>query len=119
MQKFIDGVRIFELKRNLALMDAQEKYVEEPPTVGALIFTVQQYLCMRGSARTDHFLTAQQPPAPPQNQSNQVQQPVAHPLVPNAQQVPPQPLDHRHQPQRACFNCGDPYHFVIRYPLKD
>ena len=69
-------------------MDAQEKYVEEPPTVEALTFTVQQYLCMRGSARTDHFLTAQQPPAPPQNQSNQVQQPVAPPLVPNAQQVP-------------------------------
>ena len=33
MQKFIDGVRSFELKRNLALMFAQEK-----------------------SARTDHYL---------------------------------------------------------------
>ena len=51
MQKFIEGVRNFELKRNLALMYAQEQYVEAPPTVEALRFTVQQYLRMRGSNR--------------------------------------------------------------------
>ena len=44
MQNFIEGVRNFELKRNLALMYAQEQYVEAPPTVEALRFTVQQYL---------------------------------------------------------------------------
>ena len=33
MQRFIEGVRSFELKRNLALMYAQEQYVHTPPTV--------------------------------------------------------------------------------------
>ena len=33
MQRFIEGVRNFELKRNLALMYAPEQYVEAPPTV--------------------------------------------------------------------------------------
>ena len=42
LQKFIDGVRNFEMKRIFALMYAQEKYIEEPPTVEALRFTVQQ-----------------------------------------------------------------------------
>ena len=49
MQKFTDGVRNFELKRKLALMYAQEKFVEKPPTVEALRFAVQQNLRMRGS----------------------------------------------------------------------
>ena len=31
MQRFIEGVRSFELKRNLALMYAQEQYVDTPP----------------------------------------------------------------------------------------
>ena len=44
MQRFIEGVRSFELKRNLALMYAQEQYVHTPPTVEALRFTVQKYL---------------------------------------------------------------------------
>ena len=30
MQRFIEGVRNLELKRHLALMDAQEQYVEAP-----------------------------------------------------------------------------------------
>ena len=119
MQPFIDGVRNFELKRNIALMYAQEKYAEEPHTVEALRITMQQHLRMRGSARTDHFLPALQPPAPLQNQPNQVQQPIAPPPVPKAQQVPPRPVTYRQQHQRACFNCGDPSHFVIDCPLKD
>ena len=49
-QRFIEGVRNFELKRNLALMYAPEQYVEAPPTVEALRFTVQQYLRMRGAS---------------------------------------------------------------------
>ena len=65
IQKFIDGVRNFELKRDIALMFGQEKYVEEPPTVEALRFTVPQYLRMRGSARSDHYQAALQQPAPP------------------------------------------------------
>ena len=32
-QKFIEGVRSYESKRNLALMYAQEQYVDTPPTV--------------------------------------------------------------------------------------
>ena len=62
MQRFIEGVRNFELKRNLALMYTPEQYVE------ALRFTVQQYLRMRGSSRPDNYQMAppqqQQPPQP-------------------------------------------------------
>ena len=54
MQKFIEGVRNFELKRNLALLYAQEQYVEAPPTAKALQFTVQQYLRMRGATRSEN-----------------------------------------------------------------
>ena len=120
MQRFIEGVRSFDLKRNLALMYAQEQYVDTPPTVEALRFTVQQYLRMRGSARSENY------PAPQQqqqqspvlaNQQNQVQAPA--PQAPIAQQLPQQPAAFRQQPQRTCFNCGDPSHFVADCPLKD
>ena len=73
---------------------------------------------MRGSARTDHHQVAPQQQGPPQNQLNQIQQPSASAPVPNAQQVPLQPLAYRQQPTRACFNCGDPSHFVVDCPLK-
>ena len=52
MQRFIEGGRNFELKRNLALMYAPEQYVETPPTVEALHFNVQQNFRMRGSSWT-------------------------------------------------------------------
>ena len=115
MQRFIGGVRNFELKRNLALMYAPEQYVETPPTVEALRFTVQKYLRMRGSSRPDNHQMAppqQQQPAQPNLQ------PKLPPAIPSpaqhAQQPPPQqPAPYRQQPQRACFNCGDPSHFVI------
>ena len=55
MRRFIEGVRNFELKRNLALMYAPEQYVETPPTLEALHFTVQQYLRMRGSSLPDNY----------------------------------------------------------------
>ena len=71
MRRFKEGVRNFELsknKRNLALMYAPEQYVEAPPTVKALRFTVQQYLRMRGSSRPDNYQMAppkqQQAPKP-------------------------------------------------------
>ena len=41
MQKFVEGVRNNELKRTLAPMFAQEKYVEAPPAAEALRFRVQ------------------------------------------------------------------------------
>ena len=121
MQKFIEGVRSFELKRNLALMYAQEQYVDTPPTVEALRFTVQQYLRMRGAARSESYPTPQQhqqqfPPAAA-NQQNQPQAPAPQP--PNAQQPQQPSAPFRQQPQRACFNCGDPSHFVADCPLKD
>ena len=118
MQKFIEGVRSYALKRNLALMYAQEQYVDTPPTVEALRFTVQQYLRMRGSTRSENYPAPQQqqPPvaANPQNQA-QAQAPQA----PNAQQLPQQPPAFRQQPQRTCFNCGDPSHFAADCPLRD
>ena len=120
MQRFIEGVRNFELKRNLALMYALEQYVEAPPTVEALRFTVQQYLRMRGSSRPDNYQMNQ----PQQQQLPQPhQQPKLPPAIPppvqQAQQPPlQQPAPYRQQPQRACFNCGDPSHYVIDCPLK-
>ena len=105
MQRFIEGVRSFELKRNLALLYAQEQYVDTPPTVEALRFTVQQYLCMRGSARLENYPAPQQQQQPPvaANQQNQMQAPA--PQAPAAQHVPQQPAAFRQQPQRTCFNC--------------
>ena len=129
MQRFIEGVRNFELKRNLALMYAPEQYVETPPTVEALRFTVQQYLRMRGSTRSDNY-----PMMPPPQQQANIQHPNQSPVAPAPaqkmqQQQPPQPAayqqqpmppaSYRQQPQRACFNCGDPSHFVVDCPLKD
>ena len=129
MQRFIEGVRNFELKRNLALMYAPEQYVEAPPTVEALRFTIQQYLRMRGSARSDNY-----PMIPPPQQQANLPQPNQSPAAPlpaqkMQQQQPPQPAAYqqqpappaayRQQPQRACFNCGDLSHFVVDCPLKD
>ena len=115
MQRFVEGVRSFELKRNLALMYAQEQYVDTPPTVEALRFTVQQYLHMRGSIRSENYPAPQQKPLLA-SQQNPI--PAAAPQVPNVQ-PPPQPVAVRQQPPRACFNCGDPSHFVADCPLKD
>ena len=120
MQRFIEGVRNFELKRNLALMYAQEQYVDTPPTVEALRFTVQQYLHMRGPIRSENY------PAPQQQQQPLLarqQNPIlaAAPQAPNWQ-LPPQPVAVRQQPpkpSRACVNCGDPSHFVADCTLKD
>ena len=121
MQRFIEGVRYFELKRNLALMYAPEQYVEAPPTVEALHFTVQQYLRMRGSSRPDNYQMGppqqQQPPQP--NQQPKLSPTIPPPAQP-AQPPPHQPpAPYRQQPQRACFNSGDPSHFVIDCPLRD
>ena len=110
MQRLIEGVRSFELKRNLALMYAQEQYVDTPPTVEALRFTVQQYLRMCGSARPETFpapLQQQLQQSASANQQNLIQVPAAQ-APSNAQQIPQQPAAFRQQPQRTCFNCGDP-----------
>ena len=103
MQRFIEGVRSFELKRNLALMYAREQYVDTPPTVEALRFTVQQYLHMRGPIRSENYPATQQQPLPA-SQENLI--PAAAPQAPNVQ-LPPQPVAVRQQPPRACFSCGD------------
>ena len=94
MQRFIEGVRNFELKRNLALMYAPEQYVEAPPTVEALRFTVQHYLRMRGSSRSDNY-----PMAPPQHQQANHPQSNHSPAAPPPaqklqQQPPPQPASY-------------------------
>ena len=93
--------------------------MDTPPTVEALRFTVQQYLRMRGSARTETYPAPLQPQQQPvsTNHQNQIQAPA--PQAPNAQQLPQQPVAFRQQLQRTCFNCGDPSHFVADCPLKD
>ena len=115
MQRFIEGERSFGLKRNLALMYAQEQYVDIPPTVEALRFTVQQYLHMRGPIRSENY---PEPPQQPLLASQQNPITAAAPQAPNVQ-LPPQPVAVRQQPPRACFNRGDPSHFVADCPLKD
>ena len=125
MQRFIEGARNFELKRNLALMYAPEQYVEAPPTVEALRFTVQQYLHMRGSSRPENYQMAPQQPQKPPQSNQQPKQTLAVPPPAQLAQQPVQQLPllqpalYRQQPQKACFNSGDPSHFVIDCPLKD
>ena len=121
MQRFIEGVHNFELKRNFALMCAPEQYVETPPTVELLRFTVQQYLRMRGSSRPENYQKAPQQPQPNQQPKLPLAiPPPVQPAQPPVQQPPlQQAARHRQQPQRACFNCGDPSHFVIDCPLRD
>ena len=41
-------------------MHAPEQYVEAPPTVEALRFTIHQYLRMRNSSRSDNYPMAPQ-----------------------------------------------------------
>ena len=106
MQRFIEVVRNFELKRNLALMYAQEQYVETPPTVEALRFTVQHYLHLRRPICSENYPVPQHQPLLARQQT-----PVVA-AAPHVRQQPP-------KPSRACFNCGDPSHFVADCPLKD
>ena len=71
MQRFLEGVRKVELKRNLALMYAPEQYVEAPPTVEAFRFTVQQYLRIRSSSRSGNYPVAHNKPT-----SNRISPPL-------------------------------------------
>ena len=73
---------------------------------------------MRGTASSENYpppQPKQQPP--PANQQNQI--PAVPLLAPIAPQLAHQPVAYRQQPQRACFNCGDPSHFVKDCPMKD
>ena len=92
MQRFIEGVRNFELRRHRALMYAPEQYVEAPPTVEALRFTVQQYLRLRGSSRPENYQMAPQQPQQPPQPNQQPKLPFAVPV-----QKPPlqQPASYR------------------------
>ena len=59
LQRFIEGVRNPDLRRNLATMYAHERYLEEPPTVEELRFATQQYLRTRGPSLTTDRRTPQ------------------------------------------------------------
>ena len=59
----------------------------------------------------------QQPPQP--NQQPKLPQAIPPPVQHGQQPPPQQPAPYRQQPQRACFNCDDPSHFVKDCPLKD
>ena len=48
LQRFMEGVRNGDLRRNLATMYAHEHYLNDPPTVEALRYATQQYLRTRG-----------------------------------------------------------------------
>ena len=103
---FIVGVGNFELKRNFALMYAQEPYVEEPPTMGALYFKVQQYLPIHCSALTEFYPAAPLHEDPSMNQQNQVPQSAASPQASNWQQWTQRHVVDRQQPPRASFKYG-------------
>ena len=95
MQRFIEGVRNFELKRNLALMYAPEQYVEAPPTVEALRFTVQQNLRMRGSSRRENYQMAPQQPQQPPQPNIQLKLPLTVPTPAQLAQQPVQQPPHQ------------------------
>ena len=60
------------------------------------------------------------PPQPQQPNQLPNQSPATPPPAQNIQQASPQqPAAYGQQPQRACFNCGNPSHYVIDCPLKD
>ena len=93
-QKFIEGVRNFELKRNFELMYAQEHHTEAPPTVEVLWFTVPQYLRMRSSTRFENYpAPQQQQQSSPANKQNPV--PSVPPPAATARQRPQQPAAYR------------------------
>ena len=48
LQRFMEGVRNGDLRRNLATMYAHEHYLNDPPTVEALRYATQQYMRTRG-----------------------------------------------------------------------
>ena len=102
-------------------MYAPEQYVEALPIVEALRFTVQQYLRMRGSSRPEIYQMTPQQPQPNQQPKLLLAVPLpVQPAQPPVQQPPlQQAAPYRQQPERACFNCGDPSHFVIDCPLRD
>ena len=51
LQRFIEGVRDAELRSKLATMYAHEHYLNEPPTVEALLYATHQYLRTRSPLR--------------------------------------------------------------------
>ena len=105
MQRFIEGVRNFELKRNMALMYAPEQYVEAHPTVEALRFTVQQYLRMRGSPRPENYQVAPQQPQPNQ----QPKLPLAVPFRSNSLNHP----SNNHRPNKLRHIGNNPKEHVL------
>ena len=116
MQRFIEGVRNLELKRNLALMYAQEQYVETPPTVEALRFTVQQYLRMRGPTRSENYPAPQQQLQNPVLVNPQNPTPAAAAPVPNAQNLHnSQWLIDNNRPERALIAVT--HHTLLRTAL--
>ena len=94
-------------------MYAQEKYVDEPPTVELLRFTLQHYLRVALILTTDHYHAALKQPVPLQNKPYQDQQQTVPPPVPIRSRYPLQLVAYRQQPPIACFNCLD------ECPLKD
>ena len=87
MQKFIRKICNFELKRNLALMNTQEQYVEAPSTVEAL------RMCRLSRSKNYPAPPQQQQPPLTANQQNPVAA-VPQP-EPNAKQPPQQPAAYR------------------------
>ena len=64
---------------------------------------------------TKPYAAAPEQQTPPLNMQNQALQNATQPQAPTMQQ---QPVAFRKH-QGACFNCGDPSHFVTESPLKD
>ena len=97
LQRFIEGVRDEELRRNLATMYAHEHYLNEPPTVEALRYATEQYLRTRGPIR-------ESPPIEVSNMEplhTDIPQPELQPqATTNASGSPHAPIAQPHAPQQ-------------------
>ena len=134
LQRFIEGVRNPDLRRNLATMYAHERYLQEPPTVEELRFATQQYLRTRGPTRD--FQPYNRPAYPARNQ------PPPDNVFPKVENNPPRQeiqsaprQDQPNQPaegqanqnayardlpraQRPCFTCQSYGHFARDCPKR-